>query len=360
MATTEAPDPAQTPAARDLGDRKAAVLRAVVEEYVRTGEPVGSEAVAENAQLGVSPATIRNEMAALEEMGYLGHPHTSAGRVPTDLGYRTFVNALPSGGKLRDAQRRAITDFFGQTMMDLEETLVGATQLLSRMTQYAGLAVPPSVADERVLHVELVAVGSTILVLVVGGHGRVDKLTLERPESLGDPDITELSARLGRALSGRTLSDAEEEARRLALAEQDQARVVAEQLASALGDMRNGIAGDHVLVRGVSNLASEAAAWRRETVQRLFEALEREQEMLLLMRGLGTGGGEVSVTIGNEHPSTEEWDAAIVAAPYRVDGREAGTIGVVGPTRMDYLTAIASVRAVARRISDLANSMDES
>src|SRR5438876_4425653 len=109
----------------DLGDRKATVLRVLVEEYVRTGEPVGSETIAEGAGLGVSSATIRNEMAALEELGYLSHPHTSAGRIPTDVGYRFYVNSLPAGGKLRDAQRRAITGFFAEAILDLEEVLKG-------------------------------------------------------------------------------------------------------------------------------------------------------------------------------------------------------------------------------------------
>src|SRR5213083_3605865 len=117
----------------DLGARKIAVLRAVVEEYVRSGEPVGSETIAEGAGLGVSSATIRNEMAALEELGYLSHPHTSAGRIPTDLGYRYYVDSLPSGGKLRDTQRRAISEFYAEAMLDMEEILKGTTQLLSRL-----------------------------------------------------------------------------------------------------------------------------------------------------------------------------------------------------------------------------------
>src|SRR5437867_6332178 len=132
----------------DLGARKIAVLRAVVEEYVRSGEPVGSETIAEGTGLGVSSATIRNEMAALEELGYLTHPHTSAGRTPTDAGYRHYVDSLPSGGKLRDQQRRAIAGFFAEAILDLEEVLKGSVQLLGRLTQYAGLAVPPSASEE--------------------------------------------------------------------------------------------------------------------------------------------------------------------------------------------------------------------
>src|SRR5919201_1085780 len=152
---------------RELGARKAAVLRAIVAEYVRTGEPVGSETIAERYSLSVSPATIRNEMAALEELGFLMHPHTSAGRIPTDLGYRGYVDALPARSKLRDTQRRAITDFFQVAVGDLEEVLRGAAQLLSRLTQYAGLAVPPSSPEERGHRTELVEMGTKVLVLVI-------------------------------------------------------------------------------------------------------------------------------------------------------------------------------------------------
>src|SRR2546421_5660800 len=168
--------------ARDIGERKVAVLRAVVEEYVRSGEPVGSETIAERFALGVSPATIRNEMAALEELGFLMHPHTSAGRIPTDLGYRGNVDARPARSRLRDPQRRAITDFFQVAVGDLEEVLRGAAQLLSRLTQYAGLAVPPSSPEERVHRIELVEMGSKLLVLVIAQHGQVQPRMIERPD----------------------------------------------------------------------------------------------------------------------------------------------------------------------------------
>src|SRR6187200_658603 len=133
----------------ELGPRKSAVLRAVVEQYVRSGEPVRSEAIAERAKLGVSSATIRNEMAALEEQGYLTHPHTSAGRIPTDAGYRHYVDTLPAPARLKDAQRRQIAAHFAEAILDLEEVLKGSVHLLSRLTQYAGLAVPPGASDEH-------------------------------------------------------------------------------------------------------------------------------------------------------------------------------------------------------------------
>jgi heat-inducible transcriptional repressor len=279
--------------------------------------------------------------------------------VPTDLGYRYFVNSLPARSRLRETQKREITDFFAQTALDLEETLVGATQLLSRLTQYAGLAVPPSAAEERVVHVELVGVGSTILALIVGQHGRVDKRSIDRPEGLDDGVLSDLSDRLGRALAGRSVVDAEAEVLRMALNAKSPERELIKGLADALAGMREGTVGGHVLVRGVANLAGEAATWRRETVQRLFEALERESEMLTLLRGAGgETSPEVTVTIGGEHPSTEEWDAALVAAPFRTGETSLGTIGVVGPTRMDYATAIATVRAIARQIMGRRSPVD--
>ena len=166
----------------ELGTRKIEVLRAVVEEYVRTGSR-GSETVAERSDLGVSSATIRNELSALEELGFLSHPHTSAGRIPTDAGYRKYVDALPPGGRMRDTQRRAIAGFFAETMLDLEDVLKGTTQLLSRVTQYAGLAVPPSGSSELVARTELIELGSGLMLLVVGQRGRVDKAMIDRPPS---------------------------------------------------------------------------------------------------------------------------------------------------------------------------------
>jgi heat-inducible transcriptional repressor len=342
----------------ELGPRKLAVLRAVVEEFVRSGEPVGSETIADRAGLGVSSATIRNELAALEELGYLSHPHTSAGRIPTDLAYRRYVDTLPPGGRLRDPQRRAIAGFFTEAMVDLEEVLRGTTQLLSRMTQYAGLAVPPGIAEEPILRVELIEMGSAVMVLVVGQHGRIEKTIIDRPPELEGQALEALERRLGDAVRAKTLRDAQATSLRLAGESQAPERDVLLAVSDVMTEMQQGGTSAHVLVGGVANLADEAAHWRRETVRRLFEALERESELLRLLRDTAATGGDVSVTIGAEHPSTGEWEASIVAAPFTAGNTQLGTIGVVGPTAMDYFTVVASVRAVARRLSELATELE--
>ena len=339
----------------ELGPRKQAVLRAVVEAYVRTGEPVGSETVSERANLGVSSATIRNEMAALEELGYLSHPHTSAGRAPTDLGYRQYVDMLPPG-RLREAQRRTITEFFHQTAADMEEVLLGATRLLSSLTQYAGLAAPRPAIEDRIARAELIELGPSVLILLVGEHGRVYKALADRPDKVTRDAADAASSRIA-SLTGLSLTEAAERARALETQAPPDQRDILGLVAQAVDDVRLRSEEEHVLVGGVGNLATEVVTWRLDTVRRLLEAIERESEMLTLLRR-ASAADDLSVTIGGEHPSTGEWDAAVVAAPYRAGETAVGSIGIVGPTRMDYLTAMTTVRAVARRLSELATALD--
>ena len=349
---------AMTEQRSELGPRKTAVLRAIVEEYVRSGEPVGSETIAERSNLGVSSATIRNEMAALEELGYLTHPHTSAGRIPTDTGYRHYVDSLPAHGKLREQQRRAIAGFFAEAILDLEEVLKGSVQLLGRLTQYAGLAVPPSASEEPIVRIELVDMGPSVMVLVIGQHGRVDKRIIDRPSETDAATIADAEERT-LELRGSSYADAQARLLQLAVEGPAEQHDLMLHVAQTLRESAEPQHGAHVVVGGVSNLADEAQMWRRETVRRLFEALERENEMLRVLNDIRSVSDELAVTIGTEHPSTGRWDASLVTAPFRAGDATIGTIGVVGPTRMDYLSAMASVRAVAQRLSELATEIGQ-
>jgi heat-inducible transcriptional repressor len=337
----------------DLGPRKSAVLHAIVEEYVRSGEPVGSETIAERSGLGVSSATIRNEMAALEELGYLTHPHTSAGRIPTDHGYRHYVDSQPHGVRLRDAHRRAIAGYFAEAIMDLEEVLKGSVQLLSRLTQYAGLAVPPGASEEPVVRLELIDMGPTMMILAVGQHGRVDKRVIDRPEGIDAPRLRTVEERI-QSLRGQTYAEAQANLLKLAAGSAPDDHDLLLHVAETLRTATQGEGGAHVVVGGVSNLTDDAQTWRRQTLRRLFETLEREQEMLRVLQDVSADRDDVWVTIGAEHPTTGEWEASIVTAPFGAGDATMGTIGVVGPTRMDYLSAMASVRAVAKRLSEIA------
>jgi heat-inducible transcriptional repressor len=296
-------------------------------------------------------------MASLEEQGYLSHPHTSAGRIPTDAGYRHYVDALPAPTRLKDGQRKQIAAHFAEAILDLEEVLKGSVHLLSRLTQYAGLAVPPGPSDEQLVRLEVIDMGPTLLVLAVGQHGRVDKQIIDRPEHIDAADVAKAERRLN-AVRGTNYIEAQASLLQMAATEPIGVHDVLLVAADVLRMATQGERAGHVLVGGVANLTDDAQAWRRDTLRRLFETLEREQDMLRVLQDVAPSE-DVRVTIGDEHPTTGDWGASIVAAPFKAGEATVGTIGVVGPTRMDYLSAMTAVRAVARRLTEAAGEVEQ-
>jgi heat-inducible transcriptional repressor len=335
----------------ELSERKKAILRALVELYIRTGEPVGSEALSSAAGLQVSSATIRNELSSLEELGYLTHPHTSAGRVPTDLGYRHYVDLLPARSRLRETERRAIVEFFDAALADVDEILRGTTQLLSRLTRYASLALAPSPKESSIARAELIGLGSATLLLVVFDTGRVEKRLVDLPAEIGEDQLDGLSRLLMETFRGKTVSVAksvaEERSRSMSGASEG---AVFARVAESLRSLEEAAEAEHVFLGGVANIAAEEAFRRRETVRQIYETLERESAMLRVLREAASLAG-ASVVIGRENPLPEMWETSVIVAPYQAGGESLGSIGVVGPTRMDYAAAISAVRAVAERLS---------
>lgn len=339
-----------------LGARKSRVLRAVVGDYIRSAEPVGSGTIAARYRLGVSPATIRNDLAALEDMGYLAQPHTSSGRIPTDLGYRFYVDALPPRPTLAEGHRRAIAAFFGEPPPDVDEIFRRTAALLSRVTRYAAVALSPDLEGRRVVRAELVPLGGGALLLVVSDTGRVDKRVLEVPEEGRDEALNRVSRAMERSFTGLTYAAARLRARRLAGEATGTEAAVLAGVADAFRELEDGTSSEHVFVGGVSNIAAEAAFERRETVRRLFEALEEEAAILRFLRQVAERQ-EVAVLIGRENPVAAMREAAVVVAPYLAGGRPAGTVAVIGPRRMHYPNAISAVQAVARKLSGLIETL---
>lgn len=339
------------PERRELSERKAAILRALVQQYIRTGEPVSSETLAQTAGLGVSSATIRNELAALEEMGYLFQPHTSSGRAPTDLAYRFFVDMLPARPRLRDAEWRTVVAFFDAALASVDEILRGTTRLLSRLTHYASVALAPSPTARSIVRAELVRVGAGTLLLVVFDTGQVERRLVELPPHRGEEDLERASRALTEALRGLTLVRARRAVLERGRGAEPGQRLVLERVAEALGHIEEASQAEHIYLGGVSYIVAEEAFRRRETLQRIYEALERESAVLRMLREAVAVDRPISVMIGRENPLPEMWEASVVAAPYRAGSEAVGTIGVVGPTRMDYVAAISAVRAVAERLS---------
>jgi len=324
-----------------LDERKAAILRAVVKEYIETAQPVGSGHVARAAGVHVSSATVRNEMAVLEQEGYLQQPHTSAGRVPTDKGYRFFVDSLgPTSGRLDQAKAQEIRSFFATSHGALEHMLHDTSRLLASLTNYAAVVVGPQHEAAILRSVQLVGLhGRTILLVAVLSDGAVERLTIEAATEIPDEVVSLASARLAHVI-GATLA---------ALPEIDPSgdeRVDA--LVGAGRDALDRAGGDsgEVFVGGTAQMA--AAFDAVETVRQVLSTLERQYVVVSLIRDLVDGG--LTVAIGSEHGVQPLAACSVVVAPYVVEGHHVGSIGVVGPTRMNYPQALAAVDVVSHRL----------
>ncbi|NYD41363.1 heat-inducible transcriptional repressor HrcA [Nocardioides panaciterrulae] len=328
-------------------ERRLAVLRAIVEDYVATEEPVGSRALVERHRLGVSPATVRNDMAALEEEGFITQPHTSAGRVPTDKGYRLFVDRLSTVKPMTPAERRAIASFLDGAV-DLDDVVSRSVRLLSQLTRQVAIVQYPTLSRSTVRHVELVALTpSRLLVVLILSTGRVEQRLVELEAPLTDDDLADLRSLVNRAATGEVIAEAAAALRR-AVPPVDGAATAAvvEALVEAMSDHRS---DERVAVGGAANLARYGDSFD-SAVRPLLEALE-EHVVLLKLLGEATVGGTVTVRIGHEGPYQELASTSVVATGYGPRDEALATLGIVGPTRMDYPGTMGAVRAVARYVS---------
>jgi heat-inducible transcriptional repressor len=276
--------------------------------------------------------------------------------MPTDLAYRYYVNLLPARPRLRDPERRLIIQFFDEALADVDEILRGTTHLLSRLTRYASLALAPSPRETAIVVAELIKLGTTTLLLVVFESGQVEKRAVEIPPDVTDEEIDRVSRAITETLRGAALPVARAAAAERAEAAGEPERTILRGVGEALDALERTEESEHVLLGGVANIAGQEVFQHRESLGRIFEALERESEVLRLLRD-AAASPDVSVTIGRENPVTGMWEASVVAAPFGAQGGSVGTIGVVGPTRMDYGTAISAVRAVAERLSAVVEAL---
>ncbi|PWV57941.1 MULTISPECIES: heat-inducible transcriptional repressor HrcA [Nocardiopsis] len=332
-----------------LDERKLAVLRAVVEDFVNTNEPVGSRALADRHPLGVSSATIRNDMVALEEDGYITQPHTSAGRVPTDKGYRLFVDRLSSVKPLSAAERRAIESFLGGAV-DLDEIVARTVRLLAQLTRQVAIVQYPSLTRSSVQHVELVPLGGQrIMMVVITNTGRVEQRVIDGLGSVSETVVDDLRNMLNRAIAGRHLGDVPDAVEDLPAQVAPEDRPVAVAVLSILLESLVERHEEKIVLAGTANLAAvDFAASLRE----VLEALE-ENMVLIRLLGEAKDPSMLTVRIGAENFHEGLRSTSIVSADYGVGNQSLAKIGVVGPTRMDYPGTMGAVRAVARYVGQI-------
>jgi heat-inducible transcriptional repressor len=331
-------------------DRKLAVLRAIVEDYVATQEPVGSKALVDRHQLGVSPATVRNDMAALEEEGLITQPHTSAGRIPTDKGYRLFVDRLSSVKPLSAAEKRAIATLL-EGAVDLDDVVQRSVRLLAQLTRQVAIVQYPVLSRSTVRHVEVVPLTTArVLVVLILSTGRVEQRVVELPGELEDDRIADLRTRLNRTIVGEKLADAS--ARLVLMPDEfdaDQKGAVAVLVAALVEAMSDHRSDERVAVGGAANLARFGDGFDL-AIRPMLEALE-EHVVLLKLLGEASSPSTVTVRIGHEGPYQELAATSVVATGYGPGDEALAALGIVGPTRMDYPGTMAAVRAVARYVS---------
>ncbi len=332
-----------------LDERKLAVLRAIVEDYVRTHEPVGSKALVDRHALGVSPATIRNDMAVLEEEGFIAQPHTSAGRVPTDKGYRLFVDRLSQLKPLSPAERRAIEGFLAGAV-DLDDVMGRSVRLLAQLTRQVALVQYPSLTTSSVRHVELVALSEhRLLMVVIADTGRVEQRIVEVPRALDDPTLSRLRLLVNEAVCGRQFTSCAERVAGVVERFDPPDRPTVSTVLATLLETAVERHEERIVLGGTANLARYVDVFER--LQPVLEALE---EQVVLLRLLGEAGAEsITVVIGHENPVEGMSGTSVVSAGYGSDHGTVARLGVVGPTHMDYPSTMASVRAVARYLGRL-------
>ena len=331
-----------------LEDRRLAVLRAIVEDFVSTHEPVGSKALVERHNLGVSPATIRNDMAALEDEGYISQPHTSAGRVPTDRGYRLFVDRLSTVKPLNPGERKAMERFLADAV-DLDDVMSRTVRLLAQLTRQVALVQYPSLTRSKVRHVELILLSETRLMMVlIVDSGRVEQRMIECASPVDASVLADLRARLNSAVADLPFSSVPES---LATFDerftQDDRPIVRAVIASVVEAVTERL-DERVVLGGTAHLASYQTAFPM-AIQPVLEALE-EQVTLLRLLSETTPDETITVRIGHENPVSGMESTSVVTARYARADLPVASLGVVGPTHMDYSGTMGTVQAVAQYI----------
>jgi heat-inducible transcriptional repressor len=324
-------------------ERRYEVLRAIVEDYVATEEPVGSKALAERHHLGVSPATIRNDMASLEEGGYISQPHTSAGRVPTDKGYRLFVDRLASVKPLSLPERRAIESFL-EGSVDLDDAIGRTVRLLAQLTHNVAVVQYPSLGRSTLRHVELVSLTPTrVMFVLITDSGRVEQRSVEMPEICSERLLGELRSQVNSSCAGKRLIDVPAQLASIEGKFEIEDIAVLRATIAILTEMSAEQNEERIVLAGTSNLAKFGGDFS-VSVRPVLEALE---EQVVLLRLLGEAAESVTVKIGHEHFDFGLHSTSLIAAGYGRAGDRLASLGILGPTRMDYPGSIAAVRAVA-------------
>ncbi len=334
-----------------LDERKFMILRAIIDDYIMTAVPVGSRTISRKAGVSFSPATIRNEMSDLEELGYLDQPHTSAGRVPSAKAYRLYVDHLLKVNEVSPEDAKRITDHFNARAGQVEEVIRGAAQTLSDMTRYTALVAAPQMYTMRIERVQLVKVGAqTALMIVVTDAGIIKDAVIRVPEALESDHLYTISQMLTEQLHDLTLSQIRQRFAEVFRDMREHRRLFASVL-DALENRMEKAESQNMVVGGTTNLLSYPEYSDLAKARNFLAVLESKEKLYPLLKQ--AGGVEFTIRIGPENRLPELSECSLITATYRVGENTTGTMGVIGPTRMNYGRVLSVLSFMGRMISDL-------
>ena len=335
----------------ELTERKLKILQAIISDYVRSAEPVGSRTLSKKFDLGISPATIRNEMSDLEEMGYLTHPHTSAGRVPSDKAYRLYVNHLMERHELSPFEKKLIAERLRANVTEFDETIKHAARILSEITNLTAFALTPRKEEDTLKYINLLPVDEyTVVLMLVSESGKVSNTTVHLEKPAAEESLRILSKSMTYNYRGKTLSEAltldiienfKADAESMAMFE----RNIVPGFVKTLEDMLN----VNLYMDGLTNIFSLPEYNDLDRAKMFLEMLDKKED---LTRALINRENGVIITIGNENKEEAMQDCSLITATYHVDGKLMGKIGVIGPTRMRYGEVTSIVEYLTDNISD--------
>ncbi len=335
----------------EMDDRKMRILQAIIDDYILTGVPVGSRTISKKYDMGLSSATIRNEMSDLEELGYLDQPHVSAGRIPSAKAYRLYVDSLMKTGRIRDDSLESVSSHFNGRISQMEDVIDHAASVISSLTKYTAVVLSPKGKTPRLQTVHLVPVSrDSALVVIVTDTGVIRDSVIRIGADLDGDSLYAISRALTEALRGRTLTEACDIFPRM-MAEMRENEDLLRSLYGFLNERRESPRPAHVAIGGTSNMLNYPEYSDVEKARNFLSLMETRDRLASII----AGGGEMAFTvrIGPETGVPEMADCSIVTANYSTRGGQQGTIGVIGPTRMQYSKVLSILNVMGHQLTNL-------
>lgn len=335
----------------DMGDRKKLILQAIIEDYINTAEPVGSRTISKKYLTGTSPATIRNEMADLEDMGFIEQPHTSAGRIPSDKGYRLYVDKIMRQKTVNDAQKEIIKNQFIDTLGEIDQMIKHASKLLSQMTQYTSIVMAPQLRRTSIKQVQLIKIdNATILAVIITNAGIVKNSVLRLKQDVQSDALIKITNMLNDNLAGLGMEDIDNFDVEYMFNNSYGHGEIIEQIVPELLQTLFYSDNAEVYRDGVSNILNLPEYSDINKARSFLNTLEEKD---LLFKVLNDVKEDMNVSIGGENKLEQFKDCSLITATYKINGKTIGSVGIIGPTRMEYSKAISIVECMTSNLSDM-------